>query len=113
MTVATLPMPKCSMGDGLDKLGYAGDALESARSALAHLAEVGIDESARGVVECVIATLARAAEDHKIGVDAVAFEHNAFKAWEARQALKREMRNLDFTFYLDPLIGRARATFTR
>ncbi len=38
------------------------------------------------VIQCVILTLARAAEDLKTGLDAVSFEHKAFKAWEARQA---------------------------
>ncbi len=87
MTVTTLPMPKCTMGDGLDKLGYAGDALDSGRYALAHLMEeLPADGGETRVIQCVILTLAKAAEDLKTGLDAVSFEHKAFKAWEAKNA---------------------------
>ena len=34
----------------------------------------------------MILTLFKAAEDLKTGLDAVTFEHKAFKAWEAKNA---------------------------
>ncbi len=87
MTVTTLPTPKCTMGDGIDKLGYAGDALDSGRFALAHLMEeLQVDRGTTHTIQCVILTLAQAAADLKVGTDAVAFEHKAFKAWEAKNA---------------------------
>ncbi len=87
MTVTTLPVPKCTMDDGLDKLGYAGDALDSGRYTLAFLMEVmQTDPGSTHAIECVILTLAKAAEDLKIGLNAVSFEHKAFKAWEAKNA---------------------------
>ena len=87
MTVTTLPMPKCTMGDALDKLGYAGDALDSGRYALAHLMEeLHADHGSTHVIQCVILTLAKAAADLKAGLDTVSFEHEAFKAWEAKNA---------------------------
>ena len=89
MTVSTLPLPKCTMGDALDKLGYAGDHLDSGRFALAHLMEdfhERRDTGAYHVLDCVILTLFKAAEDLKTGLDAVTFEHKAFKAWEAKNA---------------------------
>ena len=87
MTVTPLPMPKCTVGDAIDKLGYAGDALDSGRFALAHLMEeLHADYGSTRVIECVILTLAQAAADLKTGLDAVAFEHEAFKAWEAKNA---------------------------
>ncbi len=87
MTVTTLPTPKCTMGEGLDKLGYAGDYLDSGRYALAHVMEdLHADFGSCRLIECVILTLAKAAEDLKTGVDAVSFEHEAFKAWEAKNA---------------------------
>ncbi len=85
MTVTTLPMPKCTMGDAIDKLGYAGDYLDSGRFALAHLMEeLQVDRGTTHTIQCVILTLAQAASDLKTGLDAVAFEHEAFKAWEAK-----------------------------
>ena len=87
MTVTTLPTPKCTMGDAIDKLGYAGDHLDSGRFALAHLMEeLRVDRGTTHTIQCVILTLAKAAEDLKTGLDAVAFEHKAFKAWEAKNA---------------------------
>ena len=86
MMITTLPMPKCTMGDGIDKLDYALVDLDSARHALAYLVEVGPEDGSRNVIECVINTLDAAAADLKTGLDAVAFEHKAFKAWEAKNA---------------------------
>ena len=86
MTVATLSVPKCTMSDGIDKLDCALVDLDSARHALAYLVEVGPEDGSRNVIECVINTLDAAAEDLKIGLDAVAFEHRAFKIWEAKNA---------------------------
>ncbi len=86
MTVTDLPMPKCAMDDGLDKLDGALVNLDSARHALAYLVEVGPEDGSRNVIECVINTLDLAAADLKTGLDAVAFEHKAFKAWEAKNA---------------------------
>ncbi len=84
MTVTALPTPKCTMGDALDKLGYAGDHLDSGRFALAHLMdELHAGHGSTRVIECVILTLAQAAADLKTGLDAVTFEDRAFKAWEA------------------------------
>jgi hypothetical protein len=42
------------------------------------------DTGAYHVLDCVILTLAQAAANLKTGLDAVAFEHKAFKAWEAK-----------------------------
>ncbi len=87
MTVTTLPMPKCTMDEGLDKLGYAGDHLDSGRFALAFIMdELPAGAGSTHTIECVILTLAKAAEDLKTGLDAVAFEHRAYKAWEAKNA---------------------------
>ncbi len=87
MTVTALPTPKCTMGDARDKLGYAGDHLDSGRFALAHLMdELHADHGSTRVIECVILTLAQAAAELKVGLDAVTFEHEAFKAWEAKNA---------------------------
>ncbi len=87
MTVTTLPTPKCTMGDGLDKLGYAGDALDSGRYALAHLmGELPPHGGETHVIQCVILVLAQAAADLEVGKDAVSFEHEAFKIWEAKNA---------------------------
>ena len=85
MTVTTLPLPKCTVDDAIDKLGYAGDALDSGRYALAHLMEeLHADHGSTHVIQCVIITLFQAASDLKTGLDAVAFEHKAFKAFEAK-----------------------------
>ena len=46
----------------------------------------GKDTGAYHVLDCVILTLAEAAANLKTGLDAVAFEHKAFKAWEAKNA---------------------------
>ena len=86
MTIATLPMPKCTMDDGLNKLDDALVDLDSARHALAYLVEVGPEDGSRNVIECVINTLDAVAKEAKTGFDAVAFEHRAFKAWEAKNA---------------------------
>ena len=87
MTVTTLPMPKCTMDDGLDRLSCAGDYLDSGRYALAHVMEdLHADFGSCRLIECVMLTLAKAAEDLKTGLDAVTFEHKAFKAWEAKNA---------------------------
>jgi hypothetical protein len=86
MTVTNLPIPKCSMGDGLDKLGYASDHLNSARGAIAHLLEQQLDQGTTCTIECIILALTQAAADLKTGLDAVSFEHKAFKIWEAKNA---------------------------
>ena len=86
MTVTTLPVPMCSMGDGIDKLDSALVDLDSARYALAYLAEVGPEDGSRNVIECVINTLDDVAKEAKTGLDAVSFEHKAFKEWEAKNA---------------------------
>ncbi len=93
MTIATLPIPECTMDDGIDKLGYAVDALNSRRYALAHLMNElreRADTGAYHVLDCVIFTLAQAAEDLKTGRDAVTFEHvwKSLDAHEAREAPK-------------------------
>ena len=97
MTLTTLPIPKCTMGDALDKLGYAGDHLDSGRYALVHLMEdfhERRDTGAYHVLDCVILTLAQAAAELKTGLDAVTFEHKAFKAWEAKNTQEtREERS--------------------
>ncbi len=87
MTVTNLTTPKCTMGDGRDKLGHAGDALDSGRYTLAFLLEVmQADYGSTHAIQCVILTLAKAAEDLKTGLDAVSFEHKAFEAWQAKNA---------------------------
>ena len=89
MTVANLPLPKCTMDDAIDKLGNAVDALNSGRYALGHLMDElreREDTGAYHVLDCVIFTLAQAAADLKTGRDAVSFEHKAFKVWEAKNA---------------------------
>ncbi len=86
MTVTTLPLPECTMDDGLEKLAYAGDHLDSAREAIMHLLEQRLDGGTKGTIECVILTLERAAAELKTGLDAVAFEHKAFTAWAADNA---------------------------
>ncbi len=48
--------------------------------------ELHADHGSTHVIQCVILTLAQAASDLKTGLDAVAFEHKAFKAWEAKNA---------------------------
>ncbi len=58
MTVTNLTTPKCTMGDGLDKLGHAGDALDSGRYTLAFLLEVmQADYGSTHAIQCVILTL--------------------------------------------------------
>ncbi len=90
MTVTTLPMPKCSMDDGLGKLGDGILDLDSARFALAFLMETARPEDhSADTIQCIMNTLAEAAEGLKTGLDAVAFEHKAFKAWEAKNASVR------------------------
>ena len=87
MTITTLPMPKCSMLDGIDKLDGALSDLDSGRYALAFLMETARPEDhSADTIQCIINTLAEAAVDLKTGLDAVTFEHEAFKAWEAKNA---------------------------
>ena len=86
MTVATLPTPKCTMGAAIFKLDCALVDLDSARHALAYLVEVGPEDGSRAVIECVVNTLDDVAKEAKTGMDAVSFEHKAFKAWEAKNA---------------------------
>ncbi len=87
MTVTTLPMPKCTMRDAIDKLDGALSDLDSGRFALAFLMETARPEDhSADVIRCVMSALCDAAEDLKTGLDAVAFEHKAFKAWEAKNA---------------------------
>jgi len=38
------------------------------------------------LLECVINTLDYVAKEARTGLDAVTFEHKAFKAWEAKNA---------------------------
>ena len=65
--------------DAIDQLDGALVDLDSGRYALAHLVEVGIEDSSRAVIECVINTLDQAAQDAKAAWD-VASE--ALKAME-------------------------------
>ena len=87
MTVTTLPMPKCTMLDAIDKLEGALCDLDSGRFALAFLMETARPEDhSADVIQCVMCALRDAAVDLKVGLDAVSFEHEAFKAWEAKNA---------------------------
>ena len=87
MTVTPLPMPKCTMDDGLMKLEDGMLDLDSGRFALAFLMETARPEDhSADTIQCVMTTLAEAAAQLKVGLDAVAFEHKAFKAWEAKNA---------------------------
>ncbi len=87
MTVTPLPMPKCTMGDAIDKLDGALSDLDSGRFALAFLMETARPEDhSADVIQCVMCALRDAAVDLKVGLDAVSFEHEAFKAWEAKNA---------------------------
>ncbi len=87
MTVTTLPMPKCTMRDAIDKLDGALSDLDSGRFALAFLMETARPEDhSADVIQCVMCALRDAAVDLKAGLDAVSFEHEAFKAWEAKNA---------------------------
>ena len=87
MTVTTLPTPKCTMRDAINKLDGALSDLDSGRFALAFLMETArpVDHSA-DVIQCVMCALRDAAVDLKAGLDTVSFEHEAFKAWEAKNA---------------------------
>ncbi len=85
MTVTPLPMPKCTMGDAINKLDGALSDLDSGRFALAFLMETARPEDhSADVIQCVMCALRDAAVDLKAGLDAVSFEHEAFKAWEAK-----------------------------
>ena len=87
MTVTTSPTPKCTMGDAIDRLDGALSDLDSGRFALAFLMETARPEDhSADVIQCVMCALGEAAEDLKTGLDAVTFEHEAFKAWEAKNA---------------------------
>ena len=87
MTIETLPIPKCTMLDGIDKLEGALSDLDSGRFALAFLMETARPEDhSADVIQCVMIALSDAAVDLKDGLDAVAFEHKAFLAWEAKNA---------------------------
>ncbi len=87
MTVTPLPMPKCTMGAAIDKLDGALSDLDSGRFALAFLMETARPEdNSADVIRCVMFALRDAAVDLKTGLDAVRFEHEAFKAWEAKNA---------------------------
>ena len=85
MTVTALPIH--SMRDALDKLEYASVVLDSGRFALAHIMEdLPTDAGETHIIQCVIFTLDEAAANLKTGMEAVTFEHEAFKAWEAKNA---------------------------
>ena len=72
--------------DAINKLDGAIADLDSGRFALAHLMdELHVDQGLTHT-ECVILTLFQAAAELKTGLDAVSFEHEAFKAWEAKNA---------------------------
>ena len=87
MTVTTLPLPKCTMLDAIDKLDGALADLDSGRFALAFLMETARPEDhSADVIQCVMCALRDAAVDLKTGLDVVAFEHEAFKAWKAKNA---------------------------
>ena len=87
MTVSTLPLPKCTMLDGIDKLGNGLIDLDSARFALAFLMETARPEDhSADTIQCIMNTLAEAAAHLETGLDAVTFEREAFKAWEAKNA---------------------------
>ncbi len=87
MSVSTLPVPKCTMSDALDKLEYATVALDSGRFTLAHImGELPAGASEVHIIQCVILTLAQAAEDLETGLTRISFECKAFKAWEAKNA---------------------------
>ena len=86
MTVSALTMPKCTMGDAIDKLDYALCDLDSARHALVYMVEVGPEDGSRAVLECVINTLGDVAKEARTGLDAVTFEHRALKAWFDKNA---------------------------
>ena len=87
MTIATLSIPKCSFDDGINMLDGALSDLDSGRFALAFLMETARPEDhSADVIQCVMCALCDAAADLKTGIDAVTFEHKAFKAWEAKNA---------------------------
>ncbi len=87
MTVTALPTPKCTMGDAINKLDGALSDLDSGRFALAFLMETARPEDhSADVIQCVMCALRDAAVDLRVGLDAVTFEHEAFKAWEAKNA---------------------------
>ena len=87
MTVTTLPVPKCTMDDGIGKLDDGILNLDSARFAHAFLMETARPEDhSADTIQCIMNTLAEAAANLKVGLDAVSFEHKAFKAWEAKNA---------------------------
>ncbi len=87
MTVTTLPMPKCTMGDAIDKLDGALSDLDSGRFALAFLMETARPEDhSADVIQCIMTALCDAAVDLKAGLEVVNFEHEAFRAWETKNA---------------------------
>ncbi len=70
MTVTTLPMPKCTMLDAINKLDGALSDLDSGRYALAFLMETARPEDhSADTIQCIMNTLREAAANLKTGLD--------------------------------------------
>ncbi len=86
MTATSSTTPKCTMGDAFIKLDCAVTDLDEARFALASLVEEENPEISPHVIRCIMSALDVAASDLKAGLEVVNFEHEAFKAWETKNA---------------------------